>query len=157
MSTVAITTPFNISLDFEIAEFHKRLLAYFIDLVIMLLFFVGMIRVLEDGLNLDSSDFQGVFILAVGVPMVLYSLIMEVVNNGQSLGKMALGIKVMSLEGGEPNISQYLIRWIFRVFEWVPLFFMFRSHIHYIYWMMYTCMFGLIVVIIIAISKKSQR
>lgn len=157
MSTVAITTPFNISLDFEIAEFYKRLLAYFIDIVMMLLFFVGMIRVLEDGLKLDSAEFQGVFVLAVGVPMVLYSLIMEVVNNGQSLGKMALGIKVMSLEGGEPNISQYLIRWIFRVFEWVPLFFMFRSHVNYIYWLMYTGMFGMVVVVIIAISKKSQR
>src|ERR1700712_232712 len=157
MSTVAITTPFNISLDFEIAEFHKRLLAYFIDVVIMLLFLVGMIRVLEDGLGLGAADFSGVFILAVGVPMVLYPLIMEVVNNGQSLGKMALGIKVMSLDGGEPNISQYLIRWIFRFFEWMPLFFMIRGHLYYMYWLFLTGLFGLVVVVIIAISKKSQR
>jgi uncharacterized RDD family membrane protein YckC len=157
MSSVAISTPFNISLDFEIAEFHKRLLAYFIDLVILLLYFVGMIRVLEDGFGLDSADFNGAFILIVGIPMVLYSLIMEVVNNGQSLGKMALGIKVMSLDGGEPNISQYLIRWIFRFFEWMPLFFMIRSHLFYLYWLFFTGLFGLVVVIIIAISKKSQR
>ncbi len=157
MSTVPISTPFNISLDFEIAEFHKRLLAYFIDLVILLLYFVGMIRVLEDGFGLNAYDFDGAFVLVVGVPMVLYSLIMEVVNNGQSLGKMALGIKVMSLDGGEPNISQYLIRWIFRFFEWMPLFYMVRGHLYYLFWLFFTGFFGLVVVIIIAISKKSQR
>jgi uncharacterized RDD family membrane protein YckC len=132
-------------------------LAYCIDLVILLLYFMGMISVLEHGFGLDSSDFSGAFILLVGVPMVLYPLIMEVVNNGQSLGKMALGIKVMSLDGGEPNLSQYLIRWIFRFFEWMPLFFMIRGGLFYQYWLFFTGLFGLVVVIIIAISKKSQR
>jgi uncharacterized RDD family membrane protein YckC len=162
MSTVPISTPFNISLDFEIAEFHKRLLAYFIDMVILLLYLVGMMRVLEDGFGLDSEDFYGAFILTIGVPMVLYSLIIEVVNNGQSLGKMALGIKVMSLDGGEPNISQYLIRWIFRFFEWLPLFIMvinrwILSERNYFLWFFLTGFFGLVVVVVIAISKKSQR
>ena len=38
------------------------------------------------------------------------------------LVKKCLGIRVMSLEGGQPTVSQYLVRWATRFFEW-PLVF----------------------------------
>ena len=31
MGVIQMSTPFNIDLEFEIAEFHKRLFAYLID------------------------------------------------------------------------------------------------------------------------------
>jgi hypothetical protein len=41
--------------------------------------------------------------------------------NGQSVGKLITGIKVMTLQGGQPSISQYLIRWLFRIVDF-PIF-----------------------------------
>ena len=35
--------------------------------------------------------------------------------NGQSVGKKVLGIKVITADGGQPTLSQYLIRWVFRL------------------------------------------
>jgi len=159
MSTVAISTPFNISLDFEIAEFHKRLAAYFTDLTLLVVYMIAMQYLLTDILSFDSLYNGGIFIFCVGVPVLSYHLIMEVFNNGQSLGKMAFGIRVMSLEGGEPHLGQYLMRWIFRVFEWLPMLLLYTNiqRYNFVLQAFLTGILGLIVVLIIAVNKKSQR
>ncbi len=157
MSNVQISTPFNISLDFEIAAFFKRLLAYFLDLMIMVAYAVFMRYFLYSGLELEGDSALGIDILLVSVPLLLYHLVFEIIFHGQSLGKMAMGIRVMSMDGGDPAISQYLLRWFFRVWEW-PLVF---SFVYPGFWIIYQLvivgMFGIIVVIIIAVTAKNQR
>lgn len=155
MSTVAISTPFNISLDFEIAEFPKRLVAYLIDLFIQICYLRGMLSIFFQGIELRGHGTTGIVILFVIIPIILYHPFMEIFNNGQSLGKKVMGIKVMSLEGGEPHIGQYLLRWIFRTFEWVVIFMLVLGDIYsfIIYWFFS----GLATVVIIAVSKRSQR
>ena len=37
--------------------------------------------------------------------------------NGQSVGKRILKIKVISLDGSQPSIGQYFIRWLFRLVD----------------------------------------
>jgi hypothetical protein len=56
------------------------------------------------------------------MPTVFYHLLLEIMMNGQSIGKKAMHIKVITLEGGQPSISQYIIRWMFRLFD-IGLFF----------------------------------
>ncbi|NCU05398.1 MAG: RDD family protein [Chitinophagaceae bacterium] len=157
MSNVLISTPFNIALDFEIAPFIKRLLAYFLDLAIMVAYAVLMRYVLYDGLQLDGDFAFGVDLFLVTLPLLLYHPVFEIIFHGQSPGKMAAGIRVMSVEGGDPTISQYLLRWFFRVWEW-PLVF---SFVLPGFWIMYQLIFvgmlGIIVVIIIAVTAKNQR
>ncbi len=164
MSTVAISTPFNISLDFEIAEFHKRLFAYFIDLGLLLIYSLGMRYILYDSMRLEAGENMGADIFLVDIPFIFYNLAMEVLNNGQSIGKKIMGLRVMSLEGGEPHLGQYLMRWIFRVWEWLPVLIMFgmlnRSFVNrwiIFYQLIVTCILGLIVVLVIAVTKSSQR
>lgn len=164
MSTVAISTPFNISLDFEIAEFHKRLFAYFIDTALLVIYAIGMRYILYEGIGLNVYDSLGIDIFCVDIPYIFYHLLMEVFNNGQSLGKKVIGLRVMSLEGGEPHLGQYLMRWIFRVWEWLPMLTLFvamsesysKKNI-ILYQLIITGLCGLLVVLVIAISKQSQR
>ena len=157
MSNVQISTPFNIALDFEIAPFFKRLVAYFLDLMIMVAYAVFMRYFLYSGLQLEGESAMGIDILLVSVPLLLYHLVFEIIFHGQSLGKMAMGIRVMSMDGGDPAISQYLLRWFFRVWEW-PLVF---SFVYPGFWIIYQLiivgMFGIIVIIIIAVTAKNQR
>ncbi|HTH30737.1 MAG TPA: hypothetical protein VL946_05265, partial [Lacibacter sp.] len=61
------------------------------------------------------------------------------------------------LDGGDPTISQYLLRWFFRVWEW-PLVF---SFVYPGFWVLlqlvFVGMLGIIVIIIIAVTANNQR
>ena len=162
MSVIQIATPFNIDLEFEIAEFHKRLFAYLIDFTLLILYFVGMKFLYYGGFDEASEDVLkshvGIDILTISFPMLVYSLVTEVMMHGQTIGKKLMNIRVISLDGGEPELSQYLVRWMFKAYEW-PFFFgyTFLSRVSLIVYIIITGFFGIIVVIIIAVSKKNQR
>ncbi len=162
MPLIQIATPFNIDLEFEIAELHKRLFAYLVDFTLLLIFFISMKYFYYGGFGRVSSSIlqrnMGLDILTISIPMLLYSLVTEVMMHGQTIGKKLMDIRVISLDGGEPSLSQYLVRWMFKVFEW-PFFFGYtvltgESLFTYIF---ITGFLGVGVVIIIAITKKSQR
>ena len=160
MSSIQINTPFNIALDFEVAPLHKRLFAYIVDIVILVVFSWGMRKFLYDVIDV-RSNWYGIDIVFVSIPMLLYPLICEVAMHGQSLGKKLLGIRVMSLEGGEPTLSQYLIRWGTRFFEWPLVFGLFFQYVlpglFVVYQLFFVGICGVFVVIIIAVTKSSQR
>ena len=162
MSVIQIATPFNIDLEFEIAEFHKRLFAYLIDFCLLILFFVAMKYLYYGGFDVATEDelksHMGVDILTISLPMLLYSLVCEVLMHGQTIGKKIASIRVISLDGGEPELSQYLVRWMFKGFEW-PFFFGYTvlTQQSLIFYIIITGFLGIIVVITIAVSKKNQR
>ena len=158
MGIIHINTAFNIDLEFEIAPFHKRLLAYIIDFCLMILYLISMKFLLYGGFGISIRDNMGLDILVISLPMLLYSLVAEVTMNGQTLGKKILSIRVISLDGREPTIGQYILRWITKFFEWPFLFgyVMFHSEAIYAY-IFITAFFGIGVVIAIVVTKKSQR
>ncbi len=162
MPVIQIATPFNIDLEFEIAEFHKRLIAYLLDFTLLLLFFVSMKYFYYGGFNMVSShelkSHAGLDILTISIPMLLYSLISEVVMHGQTIGKKLMNIRVISLDGGEPQLSQFIVRWMFKAYEW-PFFFGYTilTRESLLVYILITGFLGIIVVIIIAVTKKNQR
>ena len=122
MGIIQISTAFNIDLEFEIAPFHKRLFAYMTDFLMLVIYLFSMKYVLYEGFGINLKDNMGFDILVISLPMLLYSLITELWMNGQTIGKKLMGIRVISLDGDEPNIGQYLLRWLTKVFEWPFLF-----------------------------------
>jgi uncharacterized RDD family membrane protein YckC len=162
MGLIQIATPFNIDLEFEIAEFHKRLFAYLIDFIILILFFLSMKYFYYGGFDKVSNDVLqnhvGIDILTISIPMLLYSLVTEVMMHGQTLGKKLMNVRVISLDGGEPELSQFILRWMFKAFEW-PFFFgyILLTRETLIVYIVLTGFFGVVVIIIIAVSKKNQR
>lgn len=112
-----MSTPFNIDLEFRIAPFHKRLFAWFLDLLLIIAYAYVVFRYVVQPLELMDSLGQVAAILLVMIPGYSYHLLMEVFMNGQSLGKMAMGLKVMDISGQEASFSQYLLRWLFRLFD----------------------------------------
>ncbi len=46
-----------------------------------------------------------------------YHLIFEILNNGQSIGKRLMKIKVVTLNGRSAKSQDYFLRWIFRMLE----------------------------------------
>ncbi|MEO8769176.1 MAG: RDD family protein [Ferruginibacter sp.] len=157
MSIITITTAFNIDLEFEIAPFHKRLFAYVIDFAILIVYFLSMQSLLESGLSMSYEDNIGIYLITISLPMLLYSLLFELWQNGQTIGKKLMTIRVISLNGEEPTFGQYMLRWITKFFEW-PLFF---GHILYhlpvLVGIFSAGFMGIAVVISISASKRGQR
>jgi len=162
MSVIQIATPFNIDLEFEIAEFHRRLFAYLIDFSLLILYFMAMKYLYYGGFDEATPEelrsHVGIDILTISFPMLLYSLLSEVALHGQTLGKKIMNIRVISLDGGEPELGQYLVRWMFKAFEW-PFFFGYTifTQQSLFFYIIITGLFGIIVVITIAVSKRNQR
>ncbi len=154
MALVKMDTGFNIEVDFAISPFHKRLFAWIIDL--MVCWFIVKVSALLAGIN---SDFIWVSPWSVpgaiiSLAVLFYHLISEIIFNGKSLGKMAVNIKVVTAEGGQPSIGQYLLRWSFRLLDFpiIILFMMLQGEIPF--WCFPLLFIGLICVIA---TKMSQR
>jgi uncharacterized RDD family membrane protein YckC len=120
MLIVKLDTGFNIEVEFPISPFHRRFFAWLLDFVIQILYLWLGTKILNAivGLDWDRNEWPVVLFL---LPYIFYHLVCEMTMNGQSVGKLATGIKVMTLQGGQPSISQYLIRWLFRIVDF-PVF-----------------------------------
>ena len=114
MKIIEIKTTQNVVLQYELAELRDRILAFLIDLAAMTLA-VGLL------LMFVSSVFSGtvldVMIYLVFCVFIFYSLAFEVLNNGQSLGKMALGLQVIKANTGRPAFADCAARWVFRLVD----------------------------------------
>ena len=126
MLAVKLDTGFNIEVEFPITPFHRRLLAWIIDLLVLLAYLWIFNILLNNLVGRGWDNHMWVQIIYL-LPYLFYHLLMEIGMNGQSIGKKAMSIKVITLEGGQPSISQYLIRWMFRLFDiglfFIPAFF----------------------------------
>ena len=117
MSILTVTTPFNIDLEFRVAPFHKRLLAWIIDLLIIYAYIYIMYRFVIRPMGLSESIGDVAIICMLLLPAMFYHLLLEVFLNGQSVGKRVLHIQVLDITGSEASLSQYLLRWIFRLVD----------------------------------------
>ncbi|MCW3091307.1 MAG: domain containing protein [Ferruginibacter sp.] len=155
MSEIQISTPFNIDIEFEIAAFHKRFLAYCIDFIILVLYMLSMLYLLFGGFRMGEGSYGFVLIVLV-IPMLSYTMLSELWMNGQTVGKKIFKIKVVSLDGGEPTLGQYALRWFMRFYEWAfIIFFLFWSN--GMFGILWLIIGGITSIIIISISPKSQR
>jgi len=108
MQAVSIQTTQNIQLEYPLAGIGERLLAFFIDAVIISSVY-ALIAFILDLLNIGQSlAMSGL----LGLIVYLYRLLSEVFINGQTVGKMALSIKVVKLDGSTPSFASYFLRWL---------------------------------------------
>jgi uncharacterized RDD family membrane protein YckC len=155
MATIQIATPFNIDIDFEIAEFHKRLFAYIIDFTLLMVYLVSMMYLLFGGLKLGESA-TGLVLIVIFIPMLFFTFLCELFLEGQTIGKKLFKIRVISTDGGEPTMGQYALRWFLRFYEWgFIVLFLFWANISVGFLALFFG--GFVSVIIIALSKKNQR
>ncbi len=115
MRTIEITTTQNVTIEYELASFRDRFFAFFIDFWILNFAILLLYLAWWYSFGMDNIEY---FLYLVLLPIYLfYSLASDVWMNGQTLGKKAIGIKVAKLNGKQPVISDYLIRWAFRLVD----------------------------------------
>jgi len=159
MLIVKLDTGFNIEVEFPISPFHRRFFAWLLDLIIQILYLWIGVKILNAivGLNWANDEWPVILFL---LPFIFYHLVCEMTMNGQTVGKLATGIKVMTEQGGQPSISQYLIRWLFRIVDF-PIFVFFYFLINpmaFLSWWSWGSVLILFAgLICIIITPKSQR
>jgi uncharacterized RDD family membrane protein YckC len=116
MNTVTVTTSQNVEIDFELASVGERLLAYIVDFIFIASFVLGMVFLLYY-LDVDFDKYVVYISIGLTAPYVLYDLVFEVLLQGQSPAKKLFRIRVMNLDGSQPNIGSYLLRWILRLVD----------------------------------------
>src|SRR5664279_3238620 len=153
MLTVKLDTGFNIEVDFPISPFHRRMFAFIIDVMVMLFYWKIMQTLLGAELQRENRDNVWLSVL-LGIPVLLYYPVMEILTNGQTVGKKIMGIRVIRLEGGQASVSQYFLRWMFRTID-------FPTWIFLAIWQgalpWYSSIFLFTGIASIIISNKSQR
>ncbi|HVZ55187.1 MAG TPA: RDD family protein [Chitinophagaceae bacterium] len=169
MGIVKIQTNFNIDLEFESAEFHRRLIAWVIDLVIQVAYVILVFKLfsfLRDGRGLDPDDSTDSWAigLVLILPFFLYHLVCEILLNGQSPGKRVMGIRVVNENGGRASISQYLIRWLIRTSDYSALLVLFylpyaaaSYGLRAVFAILGSFLLLLLDIILVASTRKAQR
>ena len=119
MPIIKVQTSFNIDVDFEAAEFYRRLGAWFIDFFIEVIYLIIALKIADaiyKGNLFDARDSNNgyAFELLLALPCILYPLISEILLTGQSVGKKITRIRVVNENGGRASIGQYIIRWMIR-------------------------------------------
>ena len=120
MSEISILTTQNVAIDFTAASIGQRILATILDTLVLIgySFFIGFVVFQYWGVadyfkDLDSWSKIAVVILFF-FPVIIYSVTLETILEGQSLGKKIVGIRVVKIDGYEAGFGDYLIRWFFR-------------------------------------------
>src|SRR5690349_10558863 len=166
MSFIRIMTNFNIELEFPAAPFHRRLLAWILDVVFLSLFVTICIKIINSLAEDNAENMIWVVFIFMLIVVLCYHLICEVTMNGQSLGKKITGIRVVNENGGQPSIGQFVIRWLIRTSDLMAVIILFAAALASetknrnleVFWYVSIPM-GLFIadVILVNASKKNQR
>ena len=117
--TVLVSTPENVAFDFRIAGPFSRALALLVDIAVIgfCVFVIAFI------LSLLGAAGVGLLLFLMFVAFWGYGGLMEAFWNGQTLGKKAVGIRVVSDTGLAINAGQAMLRNILRSADLFPPFF----------------------------------
>ncbi|MBC7891892.1 MAG: RDD family protein [Sphingobacteriaceae bacterium] len=140
MEGLLIETTQNVTLEYQPASIGERILAYLLDGLVVLAWVFSVSLAFGLFSSAKTRDNEAFFLLfaVLILPVVLYDLALEILLNGQSIGKKALGIRVVMLDGRPPTLGAYLMRWLFRLVD-------------------LTLFSGVVAVITIAVNGKGQR
>lgn len=120
METIRVSTSQHVDIDYPVAGLGERVAARLIDFGLFIaIFLIFLLFFSLTGLINSGRIVVIVMLLIFGAGFVFYDLICEIFMNGQSIGKRLLKIKVISLDGAQPSLGQYFIRWVFRIVDFV--------------------------------------
>ena len=123
MSELSINTTQNVKINFKSASVGERIGAYFLDLIIKIAYGIVVSMIFFYWLNIDrlmvnlDSWSRVSIILFLYFPIIIYSITLESIFEGQTIGKKLTKIKVVKIDGYQAGFGDYLMRWFFRLVD----------------------------------------
>jgi uncharacterized RDD family membrane protein YckC len=120
--TAGVVTGEAVALDVRLAHWPSRLLAKVLDVIAQfILFFVLVLIVGRLASDADADADAAIVLCVVVVVFVGYNVLLETVWRGRTLGKAALGLRVVRDDGGPVRFRHALVRGIMFPLEgWGP-------------------------------------
>lgn len=141
MARIKLETTQNVLLEFDLAGTGDRIVAGLLDWLFIAAYifvcYLFLFVMLEINRFITSETGWLLLFIVLYIPIAFYHLIFEVFMNGQSPGKKVMKIKVIKLDGAQPGLGDYVLRWLFRIVD---------SLFSY-----------LVAIICISVTKKEQR
>jgi len=103
MANTTIITGQYVQINQTPASVGERIIARLIDMVIIILYLFATISFFNKVPTLVL--YQVSYLLFIILPAVCYSLLFEVFNHGQSIGKMIMNIRVVMADGSSPTLE----------------------------------------------------
>jgi len=134
MASIQVRTTQNVFINYPVASIGDRIIAHLLDQLIRIVYAIAIV-ILFFTLEIKTEWIWGVCIV---LPWLLYSLLFEILMNGQTPGKRVLRIQVIRLNGSPATVGDYILRWIFGIVD-------------------FGILSGAIAVIVISMGGKGQR
>lgn len=102
-----------VALDLRPASFVLRAAGALIDFAVTLLLIVGVSLLLSNpdlGLAIDAAAFQAISIALIVVMLIVVPTAVETLTHGKSLGKLAIGARIVRDDGGSIGFRHAFIR-----------------------------------------------
>ena len=116
MSELQINTTQNVKITFNAAGAGERLLAFIIDMAIKIGYMLVLNWTFGAFDNMDQWS-QIAINTVLSFPVMFYTLVLESILQGQTIGKRALKIRVVKIDGYQASFSDYVVRWFFRIVD----------------------------------------
>jgi uncharacterized RDD family membrane protein YckC len=122
--THSVLTPEYVEFDFVLAGLYSRFLAWVLDALIVLAISGAAITVL----SIVTVFLQGFGVALIFIVHFLvdvgYAIVLETWWSGQTIGKRALGLRVLQESGVRINFYHAVLRNFGRLFDRLPLFYL---------------------------------
>jgi uncharacterized RDD family membrane protein YckC len=105
-----VVTGEAVVLDVPCARFPSRMIAIIIDMTVQVILIGIILGVLIGTAHLNAAWLAAVVVATLILVLVGYPTAFETLSRGRSLGKMALGLRVVSDDGGPVRFRQSLWR-----------------------------------------------
>lgn len=112
MKTINFENPHGVIVQYTIANALQRIAAFLIDAIIYFLAILLIISVIGELLVFEGIV-QMIFILI----FFFTPLMVEVWTNGQSVGKIAVGLSVVAINGKHCTMVEYFTRYVLKLIE----------------------------------------
>jgi uncharacterized RDD family membrane protein YckC len=104
-------------IDVPIARFPSRMIAIIIDIVVQEIALVILNLVIDLSSGLNAASAAAVALTTSIAVIVGYPVLFETLSRGKSLGKLAMGLRVVSDDGSPERFRQALVRALAGVVE----------------------------------------
>lgn len=114
MKNIDITTSQNVTVQYSLASATERVLAFVLDAGILVVVYF-LLRLL---FSIFFSSVADLLDYCIAMPVVvLYGLVLEQWNNGQTIGKKVLKLRVIRMDGEPLRFQDSMMRWMFRLLD----------------------------------------
>ena len=121
MKSIEFVSAQNVKIEYEFASLIQRSAAALIDAAAVILYIILILIVLS---STGAGDSLMVELILIKLPWIFYHPILEYLTQGQTLGKFALGVRVVTFTGERPGLREIFTRWIFKGhFLWIAFSF----------------------------------